>query len=107
MMTVDEFDEQFYLRQNPDVAEAVRKGLMISGFEHYSKFGEKERRPAQKIRTKHFLSRGFADTADRIHFYSLVQRPDFIEMLSEPDYVEALSAELDTIRPQIVLDTLE
>jgi hypothetical protein len=38
------FDEQFYLSHYPDVANAVREGIYISGFEHYNKFGRKEKR---------------------------------------------------------------
>jgi len=38
------FDEQAYLRGNPDVADAVRKGLMPSGRAHFEAFGRVEGR---------------------------------------------------------------
>ena len=39
-----EFDEQEYLRQNPDVAEAVRAGTIESGKVHFDAFGKLEGR---------------------------------------------------------------
>ena len=39
-----EFDEQEYLRQNPDVAEAVRAGTIPSGKAHFDAFGKIEGR---------------------------------------------------------------
>lgn len=39
-----EFDEDEYLRCNPDVAQAVERGQMQSGDFHYKTFGRRERR---------------------------------------------------------------
>ena len=39
-----DFDEQEYLRQNPDVAEAVRAGTIPSGKAHFEAFGKLEGR---------------------------------------------------------------
>lgn len=39
-----EFDEQAYLRQNPDVAEGIRRGLFKSAYDHYVQFGQHENR---------------------------------------------------------------
>lgn len=39
------FDEQKYLAKHPDVAKAVRLGVMPSGLYHYLKFGKSEGRP--------------------------------------------------------------
>jgi len=39
-----EFDEEFYLRANPDVAAAVRSGTFASGLAHYRAFGQREKR---------------------------------------------------------------
>jgi predicted SAM-dependent methyltransferase len=39
-----QFEEAAYLKANPDVAEAVTKGLIHSGFVHYEKFGRAEGR---------------------------------------------------------------
>lgn len=38
------FDEGEYLRCNPDVRRAVRRGTMESGFSHYRTFGRREGR---------------------------------------------------------------
>jgi hypothetical protein len=38
------WNEEFYLNQNPDVARAVRKGLLRSGLEHYQMVGADEKR---------------------------------------------------------------
>lgn len=38
------FDEREYLRCNPDVLRAVRRGQMESGALHYQTFGRRERR---------------------------------------------------------------
>lgn len=40
------WDEEAYLRANPDVAEAVRTGQLSSGFEHYQRWGRAEGRQA-------------------------------------------------------------
>ncbi|MBO0343972.1 hypothetical protein J0X15_01970 [Roseibium sp. CAU 1637] len=50
------FDEVFYLNQNPDVAEAVQKGLIASGEAHYDAYGWKEGRdPAPLFDTSFYL----------------------------------------------------
>jgi hypothetical protein len=38
------FDEREYLRCNPDVARAVERGQMQSGFMHYQGYGRREGR---------------------------------------------------------------
>jgi len=38
------FDEQYYLEQNPNVADAISKGDWGSGFEHFGQYGYKEGR---------------------------------------------------------------
>ena len=45
-MSAPDFDEEFYLAANPDVALAVRAGQFRSGREHYDRFGRKEGRSA-------------------------------------------------------------
>ena len=42
------FDEEAYLRANPDVADAVRKGFMRSGRSHFEAFGRNEGRRMRK-----------------------------------------------------------
>ncbi len=39
-----DFDEEAYLQQNPDVAEAVVAGVFPSGFAHYFQLGHREGR---------------------------------------------------------------
>jgi hypothetical protein len=38
------FNEREYLRCNPDVAQAIRRGQMQSGFMHYQGYGRREGR---------------------------------------------------------------
>ena len=47
-----QFDEAFYLQNNPDVAEAVQSGTFPSGFAHFQTFGANEGRlPSQAFET--------------------------------------------------------
>jgi len=46
---IDKFDEQKYLKVNPDVDLAVRQGLFKSGWHHYEKHGRKEGRSLTSI----------------------------------------------------------
>jgi 2-polyprenyl-3-methyl-5-hydroxy-6-metoxy-1,4-benzoquinol methylase len=46
LMDGSNFDEQFYLKENPDVARAVKRRQFRSGHQHYLKHGKREaRRP--------------------------------------------------------------
>lgn len=38
------FDEQYYLTQNPDVKSLVEQGILSSGFEHYIEVGQFQQR---------------------------------------------------------------
>ena len=42
--TLENFDERAYLYANPDVAESVRRGRMVSGGAHFSRYGRYEGR---------------------------------------------------------------
>ncbi|MDV6345089.1 DUF1796 family putative cysteine peptidase [Nitrosomonas sp. Is37] len=44
-----DFDDAWYLSQNPDVAEAVKVGMFASGWEHYQQHGKREGRPGKYI----------------------------------------------------------
>lgn len=44
-----DFDEQVYLRLNPDVAAAVGAGALASGREHYQRYGAREGRRYQPL----------------------------------------------------------
>jgi len=46
-----EFDEDWYLQQNPDVALAIREGRGKSGLEHYLAHGRKEGRQPLRPRS--------------------------------------------------------
>ena len=62
-----EFDEQGYLRQNPDVAQLVRQRKFSSGYEHYVKYGQYENRPgAFKIFNEQEYLRQNPDVVDGI-----------------------------------------
>lgn len=50
------FDEEFYLANNPDVAEAVQKRIFPSGAAHYQEFGRREGRAA-RFDEQYYLSR--------------------------------------------------
>lgn len=51
------FDEASYLEANPDVAQAVSAGCMISGWLHYLQFGFKERRDGVPESTRNLVER--------------------------------------------------
>lgn len=42
--TADNFDEAAYLRQNSDVAAAIKAGMFKSGWDHFVKVGQQEKR---------------------------------------------------------------
>jgi hypothetical protein len=48
-LDVSWWDEDYYLRLNPDVAQAVRKGRIRSGLEHYQMVGAAEKRRYRPI----------------------------------------------------------
>jgi hypothetical protein len=43
-LTPPDFDEAYYLRQNPDVATAISDGRLGSAYEHYIRYGRREGR---------------------------------------------------------------
>ena len=45
MQEIDDFNEEFYLRNNFDVAQAVKNGEYESGLHHFTKYGRDEGRP--------------------------------------------------------------
>ncbi len=66
IVTHDNFNEERYLRENPDVMEAVRDGKVKSGWIHFSRHGFKEHRKQQ---TTHYRDAVIAlrkDKAERI-----------------------------------------
>jgi hypothetical protein len=62
----DLFDESFYLARNPDVATAVARKELASGFEHFRQFGDREGRdPSIWFSNRNYLSR-YPDVASAI-----------------------------------------
>ncbi|MBD1938670.1 cadherin-like domain-containing protein [Microcoleus sp. FACHB-68] len=60
------FDENYYLANNPDVAEAVAKGVYHTGFEHFLDFGLFEgRNPSELFDNQQYVSAN-ADVAEAI-----------------------------------------
>lgn len=43
--STDAWDEQAYVAANPDIAEAIARGQIKSGYQHYVTYGRKEGRP--------------------------------------------------------------
>ncbi len=64
------FNEQGYLLANPDIADAVARGELASGWDHYQRFGQREGRVTG---TPHFRA-GLAD-ADALVFDSADATP--------------------------------
>ena len=64
------FNEQSYLLANPDVAGAMARGDVLSGWDHYQRFGQREGRSTG---TPHFRA-GLAD-ADAVAFDSADAEP--------------------------------
>lgn len=52
-----EFCEGDYLELNPDVAEAVKKGVYVSGIHHYLMYGFNEKRKINKTETEESLKK--------------------------------------------------
>jgi hypothetical protein len=51
------FDEEYYLRQNPDVAAACDRGVFQSGFQHFLQYGQFEgRNPSSLFNEQFYLS---------------------------------------------------
>lgn len=46
----EDFDERWYLANNPDVGLAIEGGRFESGWQHYAQHGWQEGRPARKVK---------------------------------------------------------
>ena len=77
------FDEAIYLRFNPDIALAVKRGEFLSGYQHYLEFGQREGRVFQAptaARHNQFVFAGNAapakdEAAPRVHLEVLMLSP--------------------------------
>lgn len=60
------FDESYYDTANPDVASAIAKGQITSGWQHFQLFGDKEgRNPSAFFNTQFYLSE-YNDVANAV-----------------------------------------
>lgn len=67
MLTAEQlFDEEFYLRRNPDVADAVARGIFTNGFEHFIESGQYERRDPSALFSFSFYQSLYPDVADAV-----------------------------------------
>ena len=83
-VTDDNFNEQAYLSANPDVAQAVHEGKILSGREHFELFGRDEGR---KIRVKYLVPSIFLKMFSKL-FYSRAPLLTFI--MKEFKYVRGI-----------------
>ncbi|APC92238.1 hypothetical protein BBG19_1512 [Francisella sp. MA067296] len=61
-----QFDEYFYLKEYPDVAEAVKSGFFKNGLEHYMKYGINEgRKPILDFKEDFYLKE-YPDVAEAV-----------------------------------------
>ena len=60
------YDETFYLRHNPDVANAVRVGAFSSGFDHFVNFGVREGRNPSVLYDEAFYLDANLDVAQAV-----------------------------------------
>lgn len=70
------FDEAYYLKTNPDVAAAVKRGEFKSGLQHYQRHGAKE---------------GRNPNADFNEAYYLKQNPDVAAAVKKGDFPSAFA----------------
>ncbi len=88
IVTNKNFDEESYLIANPDVAEAVRKGTIKSGYRHFQFFGKNEKR---KIRfSPSVISKAKRKKLEKI---KPILRPD-MEYIKTSVYYDFLNDEL-------------
>jgi SAM-dependent methyltransferase len=88
--TNQNFDEKAYLRANPDVANAVNKGIVKSGHDHFESFGKNEHR---KLR---FSSSTIADAKkEKLKKIKNLLRTD-MQCVETSDYYDFLTKELRT-----------
>ncbi|MGZ8798136.1 MAG: radical SAM/SPASM domain-containing protein [Thermoanaerobaculia bacterium] len=80
----ERFDEQFYLRTYPDVAEAVRSGGCASAYDHYVRFGitegRKASRPAGELLASRTTDTIFLELTSRCNLrctYCAVSQPTY------------------------------
>lgn len=105
MIDENSFDIDYYLLRNPDVAAEVNAGRIPGAYWHFKNYGYNERRVHRKIIDNTLAEDGFTRHANKIHFYSLVERNDFMAILNRDDYREAIAmAALDCL-PSVVLES--
>lgn len=74
----DLFNENFYQATNPDVAAAITNGIFQSGFEHFQKFGQFERRNPSAFFDSAFYLQQNQDVANAVTANSTTAFDHFI-----------------------------
>jgi len=107
MLAEEDFDVEFYLTHNSDVAEAIRTKKIQSAYWHYINFGKKERRLNRRyVDIKKFDS-GFSSHQSRLGFYSLIESPIFLQLIDSDEYRIQLAEAVSNISPTIILTKLD
>jgi hypothetical protein len=107
MLAEEDFDAEFYLIHNSDVAEAIRTKKIQSAYWHYINFGKKERRLSRKyVDIKKFDS-GFSTPQSRLGFYSLLESPVFLQLIDSDEYRMQLAEAVSNMSPTVILTKLD
>lgn len=90
MVTEQElFDQEYYFKLYPDVADAVRKGIFRNGYHHYMDFGRKEGRQANfKTEMKYQLDKSNPVLGDHLILNGYEASPKkkiFLNMVNVPE----------------------
>ena len=79
-------DEDWYLRQHPDVKEAVAKGVFRSAKHHFIESGYFEgRRPARVIVDEEWYARAYPDVSESIEFGELASCQEHFDRYGEDE----------------------
>jgi hypothetical protein len=79
-------DEDWYLRQHPDVKEAVAKGVFRSAKHHFIESGYFEgRRPARVIVDEEWYGRAYPDVSESIEFGELASCQEHFDRYGESE----------------------
>ncbi len=83
VVTTENFDEELYLRENPDIREAVEDGTVKSGLQHFMRHGCKEHRKQGK---RNYLSDVIALRKKKAGRIKKILKPDAI-VSQKSDYI--------------------
>ena len=91
----DTFDEDAYLFFNPDVAEAVRLGKCLSGYDHWSNHGRLEQRagtPAQTAPDRRDFTHDLEQRPYGVNLYGFLSTPSGLGSVAR-GFVQALTTQ--------------